>query len=344
MGLEPLVEIHGPEDAAKARRIAPNLVGINSRDLKSFKIDKGYPAKIRPLIDWDARCIFESGITYGEDALFARSAGFQGILVGETVVRNPGLIPELTAAFGVEGKWVEERRFWGRLFGKWGERLEATDRTGVSPLVKVCGITSVKDAVKAEELGADLLGFVFADSPRRTKPDLPREVKNLSCLKVGVVVVQAGERTLSPEIRRLLDDTSLDAVQLHGDESPEICGDLGFPYYKAVRIGSPEDLERARSYRAPRSLLDAAMPGKRGGSGVPIDKKLLAKNEGRNDLWLAGGIGIDTVEEILRTYTPELIDLSSGLEGAPGIKDHKKMDDFFERIRLLEAEGVFHHG
>lgn len=356
LGLEPLVELHGPQDVIKVRKFAPGLVGINSRNLETFEVDKGYPAMIRPLVDWDARCIFESGITRREDALFARSAGFRGVLVGEAAVRNPGLVEELVSAFGPEERWVEDRGFWGRLFARLGEKRGVNGgapggktgveqgRAPVSPLVKVCGITSVKDAAKAEELGADLVGFVLADSPRRANPDLPREVKNLSCLKVGVVVVQAGESELSPETRRLLEDASLDAVQFHGDESPEDCMEMGFPYYKAVRIGSPGDLETARTYRAPRTLFDASVPGRRGGTGVPIDEELLVGSAGGPGLWLAGGIRSETVEEIIGAFRPELIDVSSSLECAPGIKDHREMHRFFERIQELHAKGAFHHG
>ena len=359
LGMDPLVELHGPEDVEKARRAAPDLVGINSRNLETFEVDKGYPAMIRPLIDWDARCIFESGITGREDALFARSAGFRGVLVGEAAVRNPDLVSKLLSAFGPEGQWAEERPFWGRLFARLGEKRGfpqetaggGTGRLGWSagrpcpaPLVKVCGITSAEDAAQAEELGADLVGFIFADSPRRAKPDLPREVKNLSCLKVGVAVVQAGETELSPETRRLLEDTSLDAVQFHGDETPEMCGEMGFPYYKAVRIGNGRDLESAREYRAPRTLFDAAVPGKRGGTGVPIDGELITRAAGETGLWLAGGIRSCTVEDIIRSYRPELIDVSSGLESVPGVKDRGEMRRFFGILRAIGEEGAFHHG
>ena len=89
LGMTPLVEVHDGADLAKARAVRPLLTGINSRDLTTFEVDTTLPARLRPAVDWPTTLLFESGIHCAEDAAFARSAGFDGVLVGEAVVRRP---------------------------------------------------------------------------------------------------------------------------------------------------------------------------------------------------------------------------------------------------------------
>ena len=93
--MTPLVEVHDDADLARARAVRPLLTGINSRDLTTFEVDTTLPARLRPAVDWPTTLLFESGIHCAEDAAFARSAGFDGVLVGEAVVRRPELVAEL---------------------------------------------------------------------------------------------------------------------------------------------------------------------------------------------------------------------------------------------------------
>ena len=231
LGMTPLVEVHDAADLAKARAVQPLLTGINSRDLTTFEVDTTLPARLRPAVDWPTTLLFESGIHRAEDAAFARAAGFDGVLVGEAVVRRPELVAELrqvlTAAVPPGGR----RPFWERVFAARHAR-----RGGSRPLVKVCGITNRRDAETAVELGADLLGFILAPSPRRARPEVIAQLADLPVTKVGVVVNDTAAAL------PLLREGLLDAVQLHGDEQPEQCYDLAFPYYKALRVGSPADL------------------------------------------------------------------------------------------------------
>ena len=97
LGMTPLVEVHDDADLATARAVRPLLTGINSRDLTTFEVDTTLPARLRPAVDWPTTLLFESGIHCAEDAAFARSAGFDGVLVGEAVVRRPELVAELHA-------------------------------------------------------------------------------------------------------------------------------------------------------------------------------------------------------------------------------------------------------
>lgn len=196
--------------------------------------------------------------------------------------------------------------------------------------MKVCGITNRADAELAVALGADLLGFILAPAPRRARPEAIRELADLPVLKVGVVVNDVTEAL------PLLRDGCLDALQLHGDEQPGECYEIAFPYYKAVRVGAPADLDAEAAYHCPRVLLDAYSPAARGGTGQRVADDLLARRatgEGARPLWLAGGIGADNVAAVIRAHAPELIDASSRLEAAPGRKDHDKLRAFFHAVQ-----------
>ncbi len=322
LGLEVLVEAHDPEELTKVRALRPGLTGINSRDLRTFRVDPLAALALREGIDWKTCTVFESGVGGMEEALVALSAGFAGLLVGEAVVRRPELVAELQQTLGSP---LARRGFWARLAARRTAR-HAQRR----PLVKVCGLTRVEDARLAAELGADLLGFVFAPSPRRAEPALLNELRALPALKVAVVVEERGRpEALDPQVRALLDEGLIDALQLHGEEQPEHCLEWGFPYYKALRVRGPEQVELCWSYRSPRVLADAWSPEARGGTGRRVPGDLLEALAAQGPLWLAGGLGPDNVREAVRRYRPELVDASSLLELATGLKDRARIERFF---------------
>jgi len=317
LGLQPLVEVHDFADIQKVRKLKPELTGINSRDLKRFTIDPALPLQVKRWIDWDTSLVYESGIRNIEDARFALSGGFRGLLVGEAVVRNPGLITQLQTAYT-----LKKVRFWEKLFSR------------QAPYVKVCGITNREDALHATQCGADLLGFIFAASPRKTEPALLAELSGLDVLKVAVVV--AGERTppgLPAEVQDLLDRGLIDAVQWHGDEAPTDCYTFGFPYYKALCLKNDDDVKLADHYLCPRVLIDAYSKTSRGGTGIQIPDVLVDKIREMHPLWIAGGIGPDNARQILKKFEPELIDASSKLESSPGKKDPGKVSAFIKEIK-----------
>jgi indole-3-glycerol phosphate synthase / phosphoribosylanthranilate isomerase len=311
----------------KCRAFSPELTGINSRDLATFSVDLLHPLRLRPRIDWRTRLLFESGIRGPEDVLLALSAGFDGVLVGETAVKSPDSVAGLVSAFG-----PRPGDFWARLC--------ARARPG-RPLVKICGITRAADAERAAALGADALGFVFAASKRRAEPELLRELAGLDVLKVAVVVTEddsfgnGGARSaavLDPEVKELLDAGLLHAVQFHGAEPPDQCAALAFPYYKAVRVRGPSDIDAMAGFRCPRVLADAWSAHAAGGTGQQIPLDLAREVWKRAPLWLAGGLGPDNVGGIVRELSPELVDASSGLEESPGCKDRAKLERYFREI------------
>jgi indole-3-glycerol phosphate synthase/phosphoribosylanthranilate isomerase len=327
-GMSALVELHDAADVDKCRTLAPGLIGINCRDLRTFHVDLLDPVFLLPRVDWAARAIFESGIRAAEDVLLARSAGFEGVLVGEAAMRQPRLIPELAQALR-----FPPGGFWPRL----GARREVAARPG-RPLVKVCGITRPEDAEMARSLGADALGFVLAPSKRRADPRVLRDLRDMDILKIAVVVTEkpAGRRRLDPEVRELLAAGLVDAVQLHGDEEPGECAALAFPYYKASRIRGLDDVQGMKRYRSPRVLADAWAADAAGGTGQRLPEELARAAREAGPLWLAGGIGPANVGDVIERFSPELIDSSSALEESTGRKDAAKLRKFFEEIRKHE--------
>ncbi len=318
LGMEVLFEVHDENDIRKARVIKPDFTGFNSRDLNSFKIDLIQPVKQRSRVTWDTVTVFESGLLSEEDAVFALSSGFSGLLVGEAVMRNEELIEELFKSFS-----HKRRSFWFRLFSRKKENI---------PLTKICGITREKDAFFAKEMGADMLGFVFADSPRRAGPELLKRIRELDILKAGVVV-----NNIDPEVKGLLEDGFLDVIQFHGEELPEDCFKMAFPYFKALRIKAINDIGKIDLYHCPRVLIDTFVHGIQGGTGKRISDEILLHLKDRLNLWLAGGIGPENVRDIIEKYRPELIDASSMLESSYGVKDHDKIKKYFEEISIEKA-------
>ncbi len=323
-GLAALVEVHDASDVAKCRRLAPPLVGINCRDLATFKVDLVHPLALRPLIDWKPGLLFESGIRGQEDVRLALSGGFDGVLVGETAMRSPEAVPALLAGFDAAQNGARSD-FWKRLYAR---------RRQGRPLVKICGITRPEDAEAAIGLGADALGFVMAPSKRRASLELMRELAGLSCLKVAVVVTErdGGKPRLNLDVQRALEEGLVDAVQFHGEEKPDECAGLAFPYYKAVRVKEMRDVESMSLYKCPRVLADAWSADAAGGTGKRIPGELVRAVGDQGPLWIAGGIGPDNVGDVVRTLRPELIDASSRLEAASGGKDREKLKVFFEEI------------
>lgn len=345
-GLTALVELHDADDLAKARPYKPALCGINSRDLASLAIDPLLPIRLKASVDWDCRLIYESGILSTCDAAFASSCGFSGILVGESVSRNPTSLSAIRDAF----LSAPARGFWPRLYSGPG-------RGRPGPMVKICGLCRAEDVAAAEALGADALGFVFADSPRRVDPGFLRALGRSKTPRVGVFT--GSPEQLSGEILELMDGGFLDAIQFHGDMEAEgfasslqesEFGRRGFAFYKAIRLnpeqgdakaflGSKESAMGLSSqpFLSPRILFDSYQPALAGGSGKLIDERGLVglDLEGRA-LWLAGGLDPGNLGRMAKKYRPELVDASSRLESAYGKKDAEAMRRFVEVARHAE--------
>ena len=208
------------------------------------------------------------------------------------------------------------------------------DHTPAAP--KVCGITTPEDALRTIESGAGALGFNFyPPSPRSIQAD--SDLSWISKLKADypdialvAVVVNPDEKLL-----HLLQAMGcFDAIQFHGDETPEFCVTEGgrFPQWiKALRIRSESDLEAVDSFATNFLLLDAAVPGTYGGSGHTIDWNLASgfvKDYPEKRVILAGGLTPENVAEAVQAVRPHAADVASGVESSPGVKDPQKVQSF----------------
>ena len=199
------------------------------------------------------------------------------------------------------------------------------------PQIKICGLTRYQDVRLAAELGADLLGFVFAKSPRRVTPERVVEISaGLSdkILKVGVFV-----DTPLAEIKEIANFCALDVVQLHGSEDLDYCQALSsFKVLKVFRLGGGRNLPDSSldSYWA--ALFDTWLPNLAGGGGKVFDWRMVAPWSGQR-FFLACGLTPDNVAQAIAITLPFGVDVSSGVERAPGIKDAEKMRNFIGAVR-----------
>lgn len=206
----------------------------------------------------------------------------------------------------------------------------------MSKRVKICGITSVTDALNAANAGADALGFVFyAKSPRYVTPEQAAEI----CRALPPFVTSVGlfMNADAEQVRATLDIVSLDLLQFHGSETPEFCRRFGRPYIKALGIqGLVDFAEQADLYPdALGILVDSHALGKAGGTGQTFDWKLLPKNYSK-PIILAGGLNPENIAEAVRETSVYALDLSSGVESSPGIKSKAKIDALMREVKHVE--------
>jgi len=198
---------------------------------------------------------------------------------------------------------------------------------------KICGITRPEDALVAAQLGVDAIGLVFyAKSPRNVSIRQAAEI--LQSLPAFVTSVGLFMNPQLGQVERVLSELRLDCLQFHGTESPEFVGQFGVPYIKALGMAEPDDL-RGRLERYPDSsgfLLDSHAHNEQGGTGVTFDWHVIPTAL-RAKVIVAGGISADNVADCIQQINPYAIDVSSGVESAPGIKDKDKMTKMFSAIR-----------
>jgi len=198
--------------------------------------------------------------------------------------------------------------------------------------VKICGLKTIADALMCVEAGASAIGLNFVPaSARRVTVLEAREIARAvrgRALVVGVVA------DLSvAEMRALAADAELECLQLHGDEAPATVSALLPHAYKAVRVGTAADVERARAFPGEHVLVDARVEGALGGTGKTLDWSLVAALARERNLTLAGGLTPDNVAGAIRAVRPYCVDVASGVESAPGSKDPLKVRAFVERAR-----------
>jgi phosphoribosylanthranilate isomerase len=191
---------------------------------------------------------------------------------------------------------------------------------------KVCGITNPGDARVAADAGADAIGLIFADSPRRVDIEDARKVGVAlpeDVLKVGVFVDAEVE-----EVLRVAREVGLDLAQLHGDETPETVAAIrgaGLTVIKAFRVRNDAVLSEFQSYEADLFMLDAWSARVRGGTGETFEWELAKSLKGRDNILVSGGLTPENVREAIEFFEPYGVDASSSLEERPGKKDGERV-------------------
>jgi phosphoribosylanthranilate isomerase len=201
--------------------------------------------------------------------------------------------------------------------------------------VKVCGITNLNDALLCESSGADLIGFIFYEKSKRfiNFEEAKQIIKKLSLFtfKVGVFVNESAHK-----INQAAEELRLNAVQLSGDENPELTDKIEAPVIKGFKVKEGFNFENINRYKNVTPLLDTFSDSEFGGTGKSFNWQIIPEKI-RSKIFLAGGISIHNIEEVYRNIKPFAVDLSSSLENEPGRKDEIIVKDFFKKINQLRS-------
>jgi len=208
--------------------------------------------------------------------------------------------------------------------------------------VKVCGITTVEDARLAARLGAAALGFIFyPPSPRYITPDRARAIADTvgsRIRKVGVFVNLPLE-----EVNAIVDEAGLDLVQLSGNEPPEYCRDIAVPVIKTFHVGADFEPAATHPYDVHAILLDTSQAGSYGGTGQAFEWSRVNRDAFPKPLILSGGLTPENIRGGIEAINPDAVDVNSGVEASPGVKDRARLERLFDILENTEAsdEQVF---
>ena len=200
--------------------------------------------------------------------------------------------------------------------------------------VKICGITNKEDALLAAELGAWAVGFIFyKKSPRYISPYKAKKI--IDALPPFVTPVAVFVNQNEGAIKDIMDFCGFNILQLHGDETPQVCGRLSKKYrvIKALRLKEGFNFSGIGEYPASAFLLDTFQPDAFGGSGQAFNWDLVKDRQFPKPVILSGGLNPENVAEAVATVHPYAVDVSSGVEKEPGKKDRLKLEIFFQKMK-----------
>jgi indole-3-glycerol phosphate synthase / phosphoribosylanthranilate isomerase len=302
LGLECLVELYDPSMVEKIDASRMKLIGINNRDLRTFTVDLEHTNKIIQLLPENVLVVSESGIHTAGDLHTVRSFGARGALIGESLMKDSGKLAGFAAA-----------------------RTPALFK-------KICGITNADDALAATDLGADAVGFIFYNgSPRCISPaDAAAIVDRLPdrIQTAGVFVNRP-----RAEIERIVSQTGIGIVQLHGDEQPDECRFDSLTVWKAVRPRGESDLDGLDTYSVAAFLFDTYDENRYGGTGKTGNWELARTAAQNRRIILSGGLNPDNIADAIAAVRPFGVDINSGVESSPGRKDLRKLERVFKVLK-----------
>lgn len=201
--------------------------------------------------------------------------------------------------------------------------------------VKICGITNLEDALAALFCKADAIGFVFYDkSPRCISPQKAANISRILPKKIMRVGVFVNEDVA--KVKKIAKFCGLDMLQFHGQESPDYCKKFkGYKVIKVFKINHKEDLEGISKYKTFAYLFDSFSRTKLGGTGKKFNWKILSLAVKMKPIvFLSGGLTCGNVKKAIKLLKPDWVDASSSLESRPGKKDHRKIKQFVQSVKL----------
>ena len=277
--------------------------------MNTFDVSLDRVIELAKFIPDNKLLVAESGIHTREDVRRLEQVGIKSILVGTALMKVPDVQMKIKELLGPKRNTIK---------------------------IKICGLTNIEDAQEAIKHGADYLGFIvnYAKSPRSLSfsqaSELIKKIKaESSKIKCVGVFVDAGIKDIK-EAHKVCD---FDAIQLHGDETPEYCqqlkDELKIEIFKAIILKTKKDLQNMQAYK---SIVDKCLIDSGRGSGnlAPLDLLL-----GETVDCLAGGITPDNVRELIRKVQPKMIDVGSGVESSPGKKDLKLLPELFNIVNNI---------
>jgi phosphoribosylanthranilate isomerase len=210
-----------------------------------------------------------------------------------------------------------------------------------APRIKLCGITTLDDARMAVEAGAWAVGCIlWPQSPRRCDPDEAAQIAAAVRRRVHVCGVFVNQHL--DDVAGLVDAIGLTMVQLHGDEGPAFCAEVarrtGAKVMKAAQVRTGADVRALEAFHTDFHLLDAHLPGLRGGTGETFDWELVRARRSKVPLVLSGGLRPENVADAIAATHPFAVDTASGTEASPGVKDPVKVAAFVEAVRSMALE------
>ncbi len=301
-----LVEAHDEGEIERALGAGAEIVGVNSRDLRTFEVDLAGMARLGALLPASVARVAESGIRSRHDVEALAAAGYGAFLVGETLLKATDPAATLRALRGEN----------------------ATE-------VKICGITRGEDVDACLEQGVDWIGLVFAPrSPRRLTPEEGRLLRMKAKGSVKGVVAVFDETATEEDVQRIVDLVRPDVVQMPNPAlSPSkefFSSDITF--WNTIRVGR-DDLSSASKAEGDALHFDTSVAGAGGGTGCVFDWSLLEGIDRSRPVVLAGGLQPGNVANAVRKVRPDVVDVSSGVETAPGVKDPAKIAAFVKEVR-----------
>ena len=352
LGLTALVEAYEPEEVPRAIAAGARVIGVNNRDLRTFKVDFGRSIDLRPMVGPERVFVSESGVETREDVARLEAAGVDAVLIGETLMRAVDKRAMLDGLRGLDEKGTGESSADGSATGDRSAISAADPDASAAPRVKLCGLWRDEDIEAVRAAAPDYCGFVI-DFPRSHRSVTPERAIELGCAladsgiaRVGVFVDEAPET-----IVRIAAAGAIDAVQLHGHEDAAYVRDLRelldttglgrkAQIIQALKVRSADDLAAAENSPADLVLLDNGQ-----GTGEAFDWSLLAVDaptRPSRPFVLAGGLTPQNVASAVVATRPFGVDMSSGIE-SPGpdgqpAKDPQKMIDAVAAVRAAGKE------